>query len=215
MRPWFHRVSGAPVVLAAFVSGCSRGQPPQFDAGDAGFTSIALVAPVVVVDAAPPERGQNLTVDAGALPQTHDEPKGGGEIFDTRARLLWDAIVADDPELAMPFFFPAAAYEQVKAIAHPLADWRRRLVANYTRDIHALHAELGAHPGDARFLRVEVPSGRARWIEPGEEGNKLGYYRVFGTKLRFEDGGRERTFDVSSLISWRGEWYVVHLSGFK
>ena len=214
MRLWFHALSGAPILVAALFSGCTRGEPPQFDAGDAGFTSIALVMPPAVVDAAS-ERGQNLTVDAGALPQTHDEPTASGEIFDTRARLLWDAIVTDDPELGIPFFFPAAAYEQVKAIAHPLADWRRRLVANFTRDIHALHAELGAHPTEARFVRVEVPSGRARWIEPGEEGNKLGYYRVFGTKLRFEEGGREQTFDMTSLISWRGEWYVVHLSGFK
>lgn len=196
-------------------SGCSRGQPPQFDAGEAGFTSVALVAPLVVVDAAPPEQGQNLTVDAGALPQTHDEPTTSGEIFQTRARLLWEAIVLDDPERALAFFFPSAAYEQVKAIAHPLADWRRRLLANFTRDIHALHAELGPHPENARFVRVDVPNGRARWIEPGEEGNKLGYYRVFGTKLRYEEGGRERTFDITSLISWRGEWYIVHLSGFK
>ena len=63
--------------------------------------------------------------------------------------------------------------------------------------------------------RVEVPDDRARWIEPGEEGNKLGYYRVYGTRIVYEVDGKERTFDVSSLISWRGEWYVVHLTGFK
>ncbi|MEO6418573.1 MAG: hypothetical protein ABIP39_04160 [Polyangiaceae bacterium] len=202
-------------LLVGCFMGCSRGQPPQFDAGEAGFTTIALVAPLVEADAAPPPREKNLTIDAGALPQTHDEPTASGEIFETRTRLLWEAIALDDPERAIPFFFPAAAYEQVKAIAHPLVDWRRRLVANFTRDIHALHAELGAHPENARFVRVEVPSGRARWMEPGDEGNKLGYYRVLGTKLRYEQGGRERTFDITSMISWRGEWYVVHLTGFK
>jgi hypothetical protein len=27
--------------------------------------------------------------------------------------------------------------------------------------------------------------------------------------------GRSRDFELTSLISWRGEWYVVHLHGFK
>jgi hypothetical protein len=56
---------------------------------------------------------------------------------------------------------------------------------------------------------------RARWVEPGEEYNKIGYYRVFGTRLRGEADGHTVTVDVASLISWRGEWYCVHLSGVK
>ena len=54
----------------------------------------------------------------------------------------------------------------------------------------------------------------AQRVEPGEEGNKLGYFRVYGSHLRFSVDGTERTIDVTSLISWRGEWYVVHLAGF-
>jgi hypothetical protein len=40
---------------------------------------------------------------------------------------------------------------------------------------------------------------------------------VYGTRIVFqpESDAKERSFDVSSLISWRGEWYVVHLTGFK
>ena len=34
-------------------------------------------------------------------------------------------------------------------------------------------------------------------------------------RYRYEVDGKERSFEVKSLISWRGEWYVVHLSGFK
>jgi hypothetical protein len=38
---------------------------------------------------------------------------------------------------------------------------------------------------------------------------------VYGTRLAYEVEGKERTLEVTSLISWRGAWYVVHLSGFK
>ena len=121
----------------------------------------------------------------------------------------------DDPEHALSAFFPLSAYEQVKAIANAGSDWRRRLVAAYKRDVHALHKRLGDHSTDARFLRIEVPQDRARWVEPNEESNKLGYYRVYGTRLVYEVDGKERSFEITSLISWRGEWYLVHLTGFK
>ncbi len=153
--------------------------------------------------------------DPGALPQTKDKPAATSAALEARANALWDAVVNDEPDRAMPFFFPVHAYEQVKAIATPAADWRRRLVAAYKRDIHGLAKRLGSKAASARFVRLEVPEERARWIEPDEEMNKLGYWRVYGTRLVYELDGRERTFDISSLISWRGEWYVVHLTGFK
>ena len=121
----------------------------------------------------------------------------------------------DDAEEALPAFFPLAAYKQVKAIASPETDWKRRLVAAYKRDIHKLHEKLGASASDAKLVELEVASERARWVEPGEEGNKLGYWRVFGSKLRYETARGAASLEVASLISWRGEWYVVHLHGFK
>jgi hypothetical protein len=154
-------------------------------------------------------------VDPGTLPQTRDKPAASGAAFDAGVAALWDGIVSDDPERAMPFFFPVTAYEQVKAITNASSDWRRRLVAAYKRDIHALHKRLGEHAGDARFVRADVPQERARWVEPDEESNKLGYYRVYGTRLVYEVEGKEKALEVTSLISWRGQWYVVHLSGFK
>jgi hypothetical protein len=52
-------------------------------------------------------------------------------------------------------------------------------------------------------------------MKPGKEGNRVGYFRVLRSKLRIGlPEGRERTLELTSLISWRGEWYVVHLSGF-
>jgi hypothetical protein len=125
---------------------------------------------------------------------------------------LWTAIVRDDPDAAMPFFFPLAAYQQVKDVADPARDWNRRLVAAYARDIHELHKKLGKDAEAATFLKLDIGPA-PRWVEPHEEWNKIGYYRVFGSKLRWAHAdGRPEAFDVRSLISWRGEWYVVHLS---
>ena len=153
--------------------------------------------------------------DPGTLPQTRDRPAPKSPALDARAAALWDGIVHDDPDKAMPFFFPVTAYEQVKAIPSPASDWRRRLVAAYKRDIHALNKRLGDKAESAKLVRLEVPDERARWVEPNEESNKIGYYRVYGTRIVYEVDGKERAFDVTSLISWRGEWYVVHLTGFK
>jgi hypothetical protein len=115
----------------------------------------------------------------------------------------------------MPFFFPLAAYQQVKDVGDPAADWNRRLVAAFRYDIHTLHARLGADPGRARFVSLDVPETHARWVEPGEEWNKVGYYRVFGSKIRYAVEGEPHSFDVQSLISWRGEWFVVHLNAVR
>lgn len=205
------------------LSGCQRGEPPappgdaavaplppppgagaEIDAGGAGARAPAAAR-------APVDAG----VDPGTLPQTREKPTSDGAAFTARAAALWDGIVHDDPDRAMPFFFPVTAYQQVKDVGNPGADWRRRLVAAYKRDIHALHERLGSRAESAKLVRVEVPEERARWVEPGDEYNKIGYWRVYGTRLVYEVNGRERTFDVTSLISWRGEWYVVHLTGFK
>jgi hypothetical protein len=78
-----------------------------------------------------------------------------------------------------------------------------------------VHRVIANGGGQARLVALDVPDGRARWVEPGEEYNKIGYFRVFGSKLRYELDGAPHTLDVKSLISWRGEWYVVHLSSIR
>jgi len=203
-------------LLAAFLVfsplGCSHVEPPGPDASP----SIALPeapAPLAMDASAGAEPSAAIPApESPLLPQTHDVPHAAGAAFEARTQALWQAIVNDDPDRAMPFFFPLDAYRQVKDVTDPAADWKHRLVAAYRRDIHALHTRLGADGGDAKLLGLDVPDARARWVEPGEEWNKIGYYRVFGTKLRYSAAGEERAFDVKSLISWRGEWFVVHLS---
>jgi hypothetical protein len=53
-------------------------------------------------------------------------------------------------------------------------------------------------------------------MKPGSEGNKIGYWRVLRSKLRYADAeGNQQSLEITSLISWRGEWYVVHVNGFE
>ena len=219
------RVAPGVIVASLACSACSRGEPPQWDAGagvslavvplpvDASSVAIAETVVTPLVDAALEEapRGD----ESGRLPQTHARPDPAGDAFNARVRALFDGIARDDVARAMPFFFPLTAYAQVKAIANPAADWKARLVAHYARDIHALHAKLGPNADRARFVAADVPMDRARWVDPGEEYNRIGYFRVYGTKLRGELDGAPVVIDVTSLISWRGEWFVVHLSGVK
>lgn len=197
----------------ALLVACTRGEPPRWSA-EGSVDSVEPMPPRSTPDADASDSAQKAAVDPGTLPQTRDFPESGGAVLG-RMAALWDGIVRDDAALAMPCFFPLAAYEQTKAIAHPAADWKYRLVAAYARDVHALHTRLGEGAAHAKFVDLEVPGGRARWIEPGDEGNKTGYYRVYGARIRYESGGRAGAFDVASMISWRGEWYVVHLAGFK
>jgi hypothetical protein len=206
------------VAVALLAPACTHREPPSWDAGAASLSAQPLPPPPPgqddsSVDATAADEGP--AVDPGTLPQTRDRPRSSDAAFDARVHALWDGIVSDDPDRAIPAFFPVAAYEQVKAIPSPEADWKRRLVAAFARDIHHLHERLGRHAADATLVELDVATERARWIDPGEETNKIGYWRVYGSKLRYRVGDSAAACDVMSLISWRGEWYVVHLSGFK
>jgi len=199
-------------IILALILGCSRGEPPALVSSASASVSLLPPAPPrSVVEPAPSASAP--PVDPGTLPQTRDRPSDESDALRARAEALFEAIQNDDPDRAMSAFFPLHAYEQVKAIPSPASDWKHRLVANFKRDIHAAHAQLGRKSTEARFVALDVGPG-ARWVEPGEEGNKLGYFRVYGSKLRYTLEGRERTLPITSLISWRGEWYVVHLAGF-
>ena len=151
------------------------------------------------------------TVDPGTLPQTMVRPTTSDPKFRAGLAGFFHAIVTDDPTPAMPFFFPLSAYLQVKAISNPASDWLQRLVGAYQRDIHALHASLGAAAATARLTGIDVPA-TAQWILPGVEYNKGSYWRVYDSRVRYNVAGQARSFPIASMISWRGRWYIVHLA---
>ena len=155
-----------------------------------------------------PSPSVTRTPDPGSLPQTTARPSGSDPQFAMRMREMWATIVAGDTA-ARSSFFPLGAYLQVKAISNPAADYRDRLIALYKLDIRALHLRVGS---GATLLGVDVPDGSATWITPGQEYNKGSYWRVYGSRVRYRTAaGKEGSFGIFSLISWRGQWYVVHL----
>jgi len=147
----------------------------------------------------------------GKLPQTHQLPSASTRAFHQEMAALWNGVRRDSLRVALPAFFPEAAYVQVKAIGDPAADWSERLVRDYGLDLSAAHALLGAHPSRARLLRVVVPSAYIHWVDPGACYNGVGYYEVPNARVVYRQGEEVRSFGIASMISWRGVWYVVHL----
>jgi hypothetical protein len=216
-----------PVVAASASASASSASASSAPASSAP----APVASSAGGDGAPPIDEENVysthhattaseppLVDANGkpLPQTEDRPSAKSATFEEHLRLLARAITTGDADAALPAFFPAVAYAQVKDIPEPEKDWEHRLVAAFRRDVAEYHAKLGADASKAVLVAIEVPENKAKFMKPGSEGNRIGYYRVLRSTVTFKKAdGKEQSFEVTSLISWRGEWYVVHLHGFK
>jgi len=130
-----------------------------------------------------------------------------------RLNSLWTAIVRDELSRAEPLFFPGSVYVRMKTgiITNPASDYASRLVAFFRLDLAAYHSFVGGAATRATLIGVRVAPGTAQWIAPGACENHFGYWHLPNVRLVFSSGGAVRSFAVASLISWRGEWYVVHL----
>lgn len=182
-----------------------------------GGSSTATEDPTTTTPTVPPTTvapTTTTTVDPGTLPQTDEKPAGSGAAFDARMKVLADAIIANDPDRALSTFFPLEAYKQIKAIPDPTSDWQNRLIAAFRTDVAKANARLGPDAGSARFVGVRVPD-TAVWVTPGQEFNKGPYWRVFSSQMEFAVDGRTVSIPIESMISWRGQWYVVHLGAFR
>ncbi len=151
------------------------------------------------------------TTGPGTLPQTNALPPASSAQLSAEMADLWKAVVENDVTAAMPSFFPESAYVQLKTIADPAADYEDRLVADLRADLGAAHALLGSSASSAALVGVQVPEQYAHWVTPGVCTNSIGYYEVPNSRLVYRIGGMVRSFGIASMISWRGQWYVVHL----
>jgi len=126
---------------------------------------------------------------------------------------LWTAIVTGSVDPALEVFFPQSAYLQMKTgvLPNPASDYTDRLVAFYRLDIAAYHQALGPEASTAKLLNVNASSADAAYIPVGTCENRIGYWHLPGARFVYQVGGTVQSFAVASLISWRGEWYVVHL----
>jgi hypothetical protein len=183
-----------------------RGSPPTSTSRPAPTTSTTVPATTTTV--AP---STTTTTGPGSLPQTGDFPSTDTPQFTAEMDALWNGIVSNSVTTAMPAFFPEAAYLQLKTIGGAQSDFEDRLVGDYGLDIGAAHALLGADAAQAQFVGVSVPASFGHWVPPGVCYNDVGYFEVPNARVLYQEGGQTRSFGIASMISWRGQWYVVHL----
>lgn len=211
-------LTAALLVTATPLAGCGAGSPapspPATRASATGTTSPQTQPPARTAGSAVPQASATpspaslpVAPGAGALPQTRTFPDTDSAAFRDAMTDLWLAVTTGNPRFARPAFFPEAAYEQLKAITYPAADWQDRLWYDFALDVGAAH---GLVVRGARLVRVIVPESEAAWVYPGACYNTIGYWHVGGARVVYTERGQKRSFGIASLISWRGVWYVVH-----
>jgi len=218
---WSRSAPLAAAVMAAVVlAGCGAGSSPQPSSATQASAAAtgrqptgSASSPRASAVPAPAPRPTGpvalpVAPGAGALPQNRVFPSTHSTEFHDAMTDLWLAVTIGNPRLALPAFFPAAAYRQAKAIPHPTADWQDRLWYDFTLDVGAAHDLVDDR--DARLVQVIVPADDADWVYPGDCYNTDGYWHVGGARVVYTEHGQERSLGIASLISWRGVWYVIH-----
>jgi len=146
--------------------------------------------------------------NAGALPQTSALPETTSTGFSNAIHDIWLAVTTGNPDYAKPAFFPERAYEQIKAIADPESDWENRLWYDFTLDLADVHKLVGRN---ATLTQVITPTQYEQWIPVGACYNSTGYWHLPGTRIVYQEDGVTHSFGIASFISWRGDWYPIHL----
>jgi hypothetical protein len=206
--------------------GCERHEPPGAAIGtstaSAHAHAFAASAPTPHIQDSAPEASGSAAAEppaADVAESTADvdwtnqvKPQMESESLQQLAKGLLDAVVHNDIERARGFFFPREPFTPLKDAKDPDAYWLH-LFEVYKRDIHALHTR-GIDWSDAQFVAFELGT-TPQWVAPGEEANKVGYYRTWGAKLRYRAEGKLHTIKVHTIISWQNGWYVTHLLPWK
>jgi hypothetical protein len=224
VRPRFIAATAVAVALLAALAGCSGAAGTSAKASAAAKVRTSPVSPTTreavptasVSPSATPTPKPKPTpsalpvgpANAGTLPQTSALPKTNAAAFDNAVHDLWLAVATGNPGYARPAFFPEKAYEQVKAIADPESDWQGRLWLDFTLDLAAVHKLV--KPG-ATLVKVTAPTQYEQWIPPGACYNSTGYWHLPGSRMVYREGGVTHSFGIASFISWRGDWYLIHL----
>jgi hypothetical protein len=200
--------SGPTAIVAAPADAAPADAAGDLDAAlvDAGSdpADAATDAASNDADAAPAKRA--FVADNKVLPPLESDD------LNQKAKKLLDAIISDDPALGESFWFPKEPFIPLKDVKGPDKYWNN-LHATYARDIHALHRKRKSWEG-ATFVSFKMGS-TPKWVPPGDEANKIGYYRSFRGKLTYLLEGKKGTIEVHTIISWQGDWFITHLSKFK
>jgi hypothetical protein len=215
------RIGVLALVIVVIVVGLTvlltRGSGPQVaDTSHVSPPATSSTVPVTTTTTVPATTTTvpattTTTTGEGSLPQTADLPSTGTPQFNAEMAALWNGIVTNSVTAAMPAFFPEGAYLQLKTIGGAQSDFENRLVGDYSLDIGAAHAILGDAAAQAQLVGVNVPASYAHWVTPGVCDNDVGYFEVPNSRVVYQVNGQAQSFGIASMISWRGQWYVVHL----
>ncbi len=139
---------------------------------------------------------------------TNDEEVVLDDDLHQRASELFHALQTGRTEASESMWFPRDPFLALKNVKDPGLYWDN-LHAAYLRDVAELHKTLGLAEEDS-FLRLEVVHP-ARWVRPGEEANRIGYFRTYRARLTYLHAGKERSIELHTMITWHGHLYVTHL----
>ena len=206
-------VSVVWLAVSAFVGGTPASVAPTTTTTPAVPTAPSTTTPAPSTTTPGPVT--TTTSGAGALPQTGAYPSSTSPQFQAAMADLFGAVTHGSPQPAAAAFFPEGAYLQLKSIPDAATDYQDRLVAAFDLDLAAATAALGPDAASATLVSVDVPMQYAHWVPPGECENSIGYFEVANSRVVYSLGGVIRSFGIASLISWRGEWYVVHLGAIN
>jgi hypothetical protein len=182
---------------------------PAANIADAGDPDAAPTAKATAeANAAKPPEEPAAPID----PSNKIKPPETSEELQARAKVLFEAIVKDEPPLGDPFWFPKEPFIPLKDVKGPEKYWKN-LHAAYAADIHKVHKKRKSWEG-AKFKDFKIGS-TPKWVPPGDEANKVGYWRSFRGKLRYELEGETYSIEVHTVISWQARWYITHLLKFK
>ncbi|MBK8258926.1 MAG: hypothetical protein IPK82_40485 [Polyangiaceae bacterium] len=214
--PW-----GVPLVVAAFLGACGGDHTnPTAD------TSASAAPPPPPTASAPASATAEPTASASApapsasaapKPPDYDpankaKPPIDSEELQARARGLFDAVVQNNAALGEDMWFPKEPFLILKDIKDPGKYWDQ-LHRAFVKDVEKLHKKRKNWEG-TEFVKFE-PGAPPKWVKPGDEGNKIGYYRTVKGNLVYKAEGKVHKLEVRVMISWQNRWFITHLGKFK
>ncbi len=127
--------------------------------------------------------------------------------FEAKAATLLNAIEKNDPDSALPVFFPKEAFVQLKAIDKPEA-YYEQLVTWFREDIAREHERLVVQDP---LTFAGLKPGSCKWKAKGSEANSIPYWSCSKTQILVKVGKKTETLTVHARINWGKDWFITHL----
>ena len=147
--------------------------------------------------------------------QSMVKPLAHDHALDIRMRQFYTGLRDNNNALCDKAFLPMMDYVALKQGGGNQADWRNRLMYHFHLQLAQLRKRFAASLPGSTYNGYRIPYSTAHTVRVGAEENKAPYWQVFMTTMAFHDkNGRGHNFTINTLISFRGEWWIVHVIGY-